>query len=753
MAPHIFKSTFPDCSIGPVIALAARIVSTAKYGLVALGLTTASIGFSADLLPPSAPLGLTASAATCGQVHLSWTASVDETGGSGLYSYAINRSDGVNPTIGAAHSWYDDTNFVKASTTITYYVVAKDNAGNTSLPSNSVSVTTPGCPVSAGEQIISAASVGTLDAKEPLGKAIATWGSLSAYLYLKWNNTATLDTWVYLSDASTGQSSSFLLHPYPGYYMVETDYVFTSATELWTVGRDSSVAQQVRVSKYQLNSSAIPTSATLSSTQLFGDSHSTPRSMIRLQSGALLVAWNEADAGYFLPDLVTGFAYRSPTGVWKSQFPLTVTDLFGGNATMTQMTMAQHPADGSIWVFAKRDSFQEIIALHFTEASGTLSLDWTNAGYIAQPTCSYPTEPCYNDGINGPEGEFPFLSAIPDPTRNAILLAYQRNDYQFVFSNPAFTNDSVKEATVAIAQIASNASKTFIAFPSYIERIQQFGFSVLPNGDLSLVYHPINHQTLTWNEVYTRTYSNGSWSAPVFVGFNYNYYNSIGPYRNPGLVAYRTDQPQVAFRTPDQKIHTFNLSNLGAAPADTTNPTTAITSPANGATVSGTVTLSASASDNTGIARVEIWLDGSLVATGASSPLNFSWDSKVTTNRSHTLQAKAYDAAGNLGLSTPLAISVDNTTSTSPLLAVSITNPSNGSTVPRNQNVTINATTSTLVSQVQFYVDDTLLGTATTAPYNFPWKVPARKGTHSIKAQAYDTAGKTAAQSITVTAQ
>jgi hypothetical protein len=291
-----------------------------------------SVRAAAQSTPPSAPTGLTATAASCGQVNLSWSAATDNSG-TGLYAYTIQRSDGVNATIGAIRTSYDDTNFVKSSTTATYYVVAQDNAGNTSSPSNSVSVTTPACPLSSGEQIISPASAGTLDAKEPLGKAIATWGSQTAYIYLKWNSTATLDTWLYLSDSNTGQISSFLLHTYPGYYMVETDYVFTSATDLWTVARDSgSSSGQVRVSHYQLNGLP-PTSATLVSTQFFGDGHSTPRSMIRLQGGALMVAWNEADSGYFLTDLVAGFAYRNPaTGVWTSQFPVTVTNPFGGDA-------------------------------------------------------------------------------------------------------------------------------------------------------------------------------------------------------------------------------------------------------------------------------------------------------------------------------------------------------------------------------------------------------------------------------------
>src|SRR5688572_2512970 len=56
---------------------------------------------------------------------------------------------------------------------------------------------------------------------------------------------------------------------------------------------------------------------------------------------------------------------------------------------------------------------------------------------------------------------------------------------------------------------------------------------------------------------------------------------------------------------------TVNVSN--APPPDTTPPTVSITSPASGATVSGTTTVSASASDNVGVAGVQFFVDGSAV--------------------------------------------------------------------------------------------------------------------------------------------
>src|SRR6266853_5158998 len=76
-----------------------------------------------DQTPPSAPTGLVATAASCGQVDLSWGASTDNVGGSGLKAYVINRSDNVNTAIGATRTTFSDTNLVQSSTTLTYCVV------------------------------------------------------------------------------------------------------------------------------------------------------------------------------------------------------------------------------------------------------------------------------------------------------------------------------------------------------------------------------------------------------------------------------------------------------------------------------------------------------------------------------------------------------------------------------------------------------------------------------------------------------
>jgi leucyl aminopeptidase len=97
--------------------------------------------------------------------------------------------------------------------------------------------------------------------------------------------------------------------------------------------------------------------------------------------------------------------------------------------------------------------------------------------------------------------------------------------------------------------------------------------------------------------------------------------------------------------------------------SDTTPPTTSITAPAAGSTVSGTVTISANASDNVGVARVDFLVDSVVVGNDTSSPYAFAWNSAGVANGAHTLTTKAYDAAGNVGTSAGVGVTVSNTAS------------------------------------------------------------------------------------------
>jgi hypothetical protein len=89
----------------------------------------------------------------------------------------------------------------------------------------------------------------------------------------------------------------------------------------------------------------------------------------------------------------------------------------------------------------------------------------------------------------------------------------------------------------------------------------------------------------------------------------------------------------------------------------------AMSGPADGSTVTGTVTVSATASDNTGVVGVRFTLDGQTLNTeDTTSPYSTPWNTATATNGTHTLAAVARDAAGNTQTATSVTVNVQNTT-------------------------------------------------------------------------------------------
>jgi hypothetical protein len=96
---------------------------------------------------------------------------------------------------------------------------------------------------------------------------------------------------------------------------------------------------------------------------------------------------------------------------------------------------------------------------------------------------------------------------------------------------------------------------------------------------------------------------------------------------------------------------------------DATPPSVTITSPTSGATVAGTITLSADATDDVELASVQFRLNGNdLGGVLTSAPFTMTLDTTALANGSYTLTAVATDAAGNQGTSAPVSVTVSNTT-------------------------------------------------------------------------------------------
>jgi serine protease len=112
------------------------------------------------------------------------------------------------------------------------------------------------------------------------------------------------------------------------------------------------------------------------------------------------------------------------------------------------------------------------------------------------------------------------------------------------------------------------------------------------------------------------------------------------------------------------EIYGWGLVDAAAAltyvPGPVDNPpTVSITSPLNGATVSGLVSIEASATDDVGVVRVDFYVDATLIGTATTSPYGVSWDSTTVADGTYTLTATAIDTTSQ-SASDSVSVLVDN---------------------------------------------------------------------------------------------
>lgn len=217
------------------------------------------------------------------------------------------------------------------------------------------------------------------------------------------------------------------------------------------------------------------------------------------------------------------------------------------------------------------------------------------------------------------------------------------------------------------------------------------------------------------------------------------------------------------------KYFGYGRVNAGAAVAaaaaavsttDTQAPAVAIDSPTANTSVSGVVPVGVSASDNVGVTKVELRVNGSLLATDTTAPYAFSWDSTKVANGMATLQARAYDAAGNAVSSASVAVNVANssvvTTDTTPP-SVSLTSPAASTTVKGRGSLTITSTASDNMGasglKQALYIDNKLMTSVSGGALSYSWNLnKVSSGAHTINVVATDAAGNSAAAGATVTA-
>lgn len=187
-------------------------------------------------------------------------------------------------------------------------------------------------------------------------------------------------------------------------------------------------------------------------------------------------------------------------------------------------------------------------------------------------------------------------------------------------------------------------------------------------------------------------------------------------------------------------------SAMGLLSLDLSPPSVLFQQPTNNSTLTGTVNLAATASDNVGVTRVDFLLNGTLLGSSSQAPYTFAWNSASATDGNYSLQAVAWDAAGNSGAHT-LNVSVRNNFDTvAP--SVSITSPTGG-TFGNSLSVSVAASDNVAVRRVELWVNGKLTATDTSPAWSF--SVNTRKwaaGSYTLQCRAYDDAGNVGHSSL-----
>jgi hypothetical protein len=187
---------------------------------------------------------------------------------------------------------------------------------------------------------------------------------------------------------------------------------------------------------------------------------------------------------------------------------------------------------------------------------------------------------------------------------------------------------------------------------------------------------------------------------------------------------------------------------------DTEAPTVSITSQEDGSTVSGTVEIQVSATDNVGIDKVELYIGDTLVGSDSQSPYTFSIDTTKYEDGTYTITAKAYDTSGNTAeASIKLTFDNEDDSSSEDTTAptVEITSPEDGSIV-RGSTIYVYFTVSDNVgvTYAKVYVDGYLYASGEISDGDYYVGISLTRGWHTITVKAYDAAGNEGEDSITI---
>jgi subtilisin family serine protease/PKD repeat protein len=318
-----------------------------------------------------------------------------------------------------------------------------------------------------------------------------------------------------------------------------------------------------------------------------------------------------------------------------------VQDGYGADDCYGHGTHVSGTIGGSTWGVAKNVNLYSVRVLDCS-GSGTYDgviagIDWVTANRILPAVANMSLGGGASQAIDDA-----VAASVASGVTYAVAAGNSSDDA--CFYSPA-------RAPAALTAAASNSSDLKSWFSNY--------------GTCVDLIAPGENVTSAWNtsDTATNTISGTSMATPHVAGAA-ALYLSVHPEATPAevetaLKSHATVDAigSVGAGTPNLLAYT---GFIGGGGGDQNPPSATITTPAGGAQVSGQVEISAEATDDIGVVRVVFYADGTMIGSDTSAPYSVTWNTTTGGNGAHVLKARAFDAAGNIGDSAIVTVTVAN---------------------------------------------------------------------------------------------
>jgi hypothetical protein len=314
-------------------------------------------------------------------------------------------------------------------------------------------------------------------------------------------------------------------------------------------------------------------------------------------------------------------------------------------------------------------AFGTQISLTATPAGGSTFGGWSGEGCSGTGTCqvtmtqSRSVTAIFSSGGDASDliVDGGFESAISTGNSAPGWITYPASGHSLIVAGEPYartgsnharlgTSDSTTDYLVQNVTIPANAVSPSLTFWVNVVTQESIGFG--PFDYFYLSFFDFNGNLVRVLAQLTNEDAQGSNNTPG------NYFR-IGPI---DVTAQKGSTLQLVFQgTTDPSFSTaFRVDDVSLQTGASDNPpVTSITAPANGATVSGTVGVSAIASDDVSVTALEIDIDGVLKASNAgATSLSYSWDTSQVPAGQHTIVSKASDSSGHTTTSSAVVVTV-----------------------------------------------------------------------------------------------